>query len=69
MACALSGKADESLGCDSPQKLGGAEAEVWHGADGHPLIEEYPMNGREGLANCGSWSMVSSGYHRIVEAK
>lgn len=51
MDCALSGEADGVLSCDSPQILGGAQAEVWHGADGHPLIERFPMDGREGLVH------------------
>lgn len=68
MDCALSGKADGVLGCDSPQNFGGAQAEVWHGADGHPLIEEYPMDGREGLVKCGSWGPVSLCSHQVLEA-
>lgn len=40
--CALSGKADRFLGRDSPLNYGGAQVEVWHGADGHPLFERRP---------------------------
>jgi hypothetical protein len=44
-----------------PQIFGGAQAEVWHGADGHPLIERFPMDGREGLVRRDSWSLVRWG--------
>jgi hypothetical protein len=40
------GEADGSLGSDNPQKYGGAQAEMWHGADGHPLIERDPTESR-----------------------
>lgn len=54
MDCALSGKADEFLGCDNPQNYSGAQAEMWHGTDGHPLFESYPTNSMVGLVRCGS---------------
>ena len=56
MDCALSGEADEFLSGDNPQNFGGAQAEVWHGPDGHPLFEGNPRDGTVGLVCCGSWS-------------
>lgn len=67
MDCALTGKADGTLGCDSPQNFGGAQAEVWHGAEGHPLIEDFPTEGREGLVNCSSCGLVSLWSLRVVD--
>lgn len=52
--CALSGKADGLLGRDNPLNYGGAQAEVWHGADGHPLIERCPAGSRVNPVRCGS---------------
>lgn len=54
MDCALSGEADGAPSLDSPQKFGGAQAKMWHSADGHPLIERYPEYDRTSVADCGS---------------
>ena len=40
---------------------------MWHGADGHPLIEDLPTEGREGLVNCSSWGLVSLWSLRIAD--
>jgi hypothetical protein len=47
--CALSMEVDGLLGYNSPQNFGGAQAELWHGADGHPLNKGYPVNARTSL--------------------
>lgn len=41
-------------GCDNPQNYGGAQAALWHGADGHPLIERCPADSGGGLVHDGS---------------